>query len=120
MASRIQTIRKRSVFEAARAKGREVSTAGFIVQALELPDEPSFLVGYTVSKRVGNAVARNRVKRRLRALVRLLIPARAKNGMAYVFIGRKSAIDRPYEKLEGDFKYAFHKLVEDVKDVKGV
>lgn len=98
------------MFEAARASGVEVATAGFIVQALALPEEPHFLVGYTVSKRVGNAVARNRVKRRLRALVRLLIPTRAKNGMAYVFIGRKSAIDRPYEKLEADFKYAFHKL----------
>jgi ribonuclease P protein component len=108
------------MFEAARANGVEVATAGFIVQALTLPDEPHFLVGYTVSKRVGNAVARNRVKRRLRALVRLLIPTRAKSGMAYVFIGRKSAIDRPYEKLEADFKYAFHKLVEGVKNVEGV
>lgn len=121
MMVKINTIRKRSIFEAARDKGVAVSTAGFIVQALAIPDEPNFIVGYTVSKRVGNAVERNRVKRRLRALVRLLIPTRAKKGMAYVFVGRKSAIERPYEKLEADFKYAFHQLVKEVKggeDVK--
>ena len=108
--TKVATIRKRAIFEAARAKGKEVATSGFILQALEMAEEPAFLVGYTVSKRVGNAVARNRVKRRLRALVRLLLPTRAKNHMAYVFIGRKAAIDRPYGKLEADFKYAFHAL----------
>jgi len=94
--AKITTIRKRAIFEAARAGGREVATAGFIIQALEMPEEAQFLVGYTVSKRVGNAVARNRVKRRLRALVRLLIPTRAKNGVAYVFIGRKAANGRSF------------------------
>lgn len=107
---KIITIKKRAIFEAARAKGREISTAGFILQALELSEESGFLVGYTVSRRVGNAVARNRVKRRLRALVRNLLPTRAKKGMAYVFIGRKAALERPFEKLEADFKYAFHAL----------
>ena len=108
--AKIQTIRKRSLFEAARNSANEVSTAGFIVQALKIEEEPHFQVGYTVSKRVGNAVERNRVKRRLRALVRLLLPTRAKSGMAYIFIGRKAALERPYERLEADFKYAFHKL----------
>ena len=107
---KIVTIRKRAIFDAARQRGREIATAGFIVQALEIKEESGFLVGYTVSKRVGNAVARNRVKRRLRALVRLLLQTRAKKGMAYVFIGRKAALDRPYAKLEADFKYAFHAL----------
>lgn len=108
--AKIVTIRKRAVFEAARTRGKAVSTAGFVIQALEISGESGFSVGYTVSKRVGNAVMRNRVKRRLRALVKDLLPPRAKNGMAYVFIGKKAAIDRPFDKLEADFKYAFHSL----------
>jgi ribonuclease P protein component len=111
---KIITIKKRAVFEAARAKGTAVSTAGFIVQALEIHEQSGFTVGYTVSKRVGNAVVRNRVKRRLRALVQKLLPERAKGGVAYVFIGKKAAFDRPFERLEADFKYAFHQLVKGV------
>ena len=116
MPALITPIRKRAHFEAARKSGREAATAGFIVQALPMEEVPGMLVGYTVSRKVGNAVMRNRVKRRLRALVRLLLPERGKPQTAYVFIGRKAAIDRPYEKLEADFKFAFHSLNGTARD----
>ena len=59
-------------------------------------------VGFTASKKVGNAVARNRAKRRLAAAVRLLLPSLAQPGQAYVFIARGTSVDAPYAQIEQD------------------
>lgn len=108
--AKCETIKKRSVFLEARAKGRSFMVAGFILQVLEINEENKFLVGFTASKKIGNAVVRNRARRRLKALVQKILPARAKNGFAYVFIAKKATLDRPFERLEADLKYALHQV----------
>lgn len=73
-------------------------------------------VGFTCSKKVGNAVARNRAKRRLREVARKLLPKIGQPGWDYVLIGRATATaQRPFEDLQGDLIYALKKLHKDLK-----
>ena len=84
-------LKNRSDFlRAARAK--KVVTPGFILQVRDRrDDDPMIRVGYTCSKKVGNAVARNRAKRRLREIARLVLPLHGSTGHDYVLIGRAAA-----------------------------
>ena len=66
-------------------------------------------VGYTVSKKVGGAVVRNRMKRRLRALARELLPEAGVQGADHVLIGRQSGIERDFTALRGEFGKALAK-----------
>ncbi len=66
-------------------------------------------IGFTASKKVGNAVARNRAKRRLRAVVAEVIPGYAVGGRDYVLIGRKATLRRPYADLLADLKQALRR-----------
>jgi len=74
--------------------------------------QPVTRVGYTASKKVGNAVFRNRAKRRLRAVVRDVLGARDMPGTEdYVLIARAGAtVSRPYDALIGDLEHALRKL----------
>ena len=63
--------------------------------------------GFTATKKLGNAVVRNRVKRRLREAVRLIAPQKALDGYEYVLIGRKSTLKRPFSALLHDLTIAF-------------
>ncbi len=67
-------------------------------------------VGFTVTKRVGNAVIRNRVRRRLRAAAAEVIPHVAAPDADYVLIGRKATLKRPYGELVGDLEAALKRL----------
>jgi len=110
MTARLTTLTKRTDFlSAARAKRQ--ATKGLILQARKrTPDEgdPDLVrVGYTCSKKVGNAVKRNRAKRRLRAIAREVLPAKGQPGWDYVLIGRAGVtVERPYIDLAGDLAYA--------------
>ena len=74
-------------------------------------DDPAVRVGFTCSKKVGNAVARNRAKRRLREIARLDLPALSKPGHDYVLIGKKDATaNRDFEAMRADFAKALAKL----------
>jgi len=66
-------------------------------------------VGFTVSKKVGNAPERNRVRRRLREMVRLS-PAEMRQGYDYVLIGRRAALGLPFERLVEDFMRALNRV----------
>jgi ribonuclease P protein component len=88
--ARLETLLKRSDFLAA-ARARRQSRPGFNLQArLRGPVETAVAirVGFTCSKKVGNAVARNRAKRRLRAAARAVLPEAGRPGWDYVLVGR--------------------------------
>jgi len=73
-------------------------------------DEDMVRVGFTVTKKIGNAVARNRMKRRFRALVRDTFPDHAIAGADHVLIGRSSGIERDYATLAAELKRALARL----------
>jgi ribonuclease P protein component len=111
----LTVLRKRADFLRA-ARARRQGTGGMMVQARKRgTDEASGIrVGFTCSKKVGNAVARNRAKRRLREVARMVLPLQGRDGWDYVLIGRaKTTADRPFELLKGDLIYALKKLHPD-------
>ena len=71
---------------------------------------PHARIGYTASKKVGNAVARNRAKRRLRGLVHEVLRPVAKPSLDYVLVGRHTTLTRPWPKLKSDLKHALAQL----------
>lgn len=67
-------------------------------------------VGYTVSKTVGNAVIRNKAKRRLREAFKKLVPSYAKNRYDYILIARKEIAGFDYDKIFADLKFCFKNI----------
>lgn len=107
----VAILRNRADFlRAARALRR--GTDGMLVQARYRDDgDPTIRVGYTCSKKIGNAVARNRAKRRLRAVVAESLLPGAQSGWDYVLVGRPGVtIDRDFQALKGDLTYALRKI----------
>ena len=95
------------------ARGKRVAMPGFVLQMLKRPeaDDSGIRVGYTCSKKVGNAVARNRAKRRLREVARAILTAQGHVNHDYVLIGRKSATAAlPFDRLLADMEKALHIL----------
>jgi ribonuclease P protein component len=109
-ASGVGRLKRRPEFLAVAGARRKWVAPGLILQARRHDDrqhpdagEPSLRVGFTASKKVGNAVARNRAKRRLRAAARTVLPARGRPGWDYVLIGRPEATAaRPFASLCDD------------------
>jgi ribonuclease P protein component len=67
-------------------------------------------LGFTVSKKVGNAVARNRVKRRLKAVARVILMAKSPKNLDLVIIGRQNTLKRPFSDLVTDLEIALKKI----------
>ena len=84
----LERLKQRSDFLRA-ARANVVRRHAFMLQARDRNEGGSVRVGFTCSKKVGNAVARNRAKRRLREVARLDLPALARPGWDYVLIGRR-------------------------------
>jgi ribonuclease P protein component len=102
----MERLKQRAEFLAA-AKGVKVPAAAFVLQALRRSDEAAPRFGFTASKKVGNAVERNRVRRRLREIVRRT-PAEA--GHDYVLIGRRTALKLPFDRMIAEFEGALTRL----------
>ena len=84
---------------------------GFVLLVRDRGDEsPDMRIGITVSKKVGNAVVRNRMKRRFRALARAVLPESGVPGADHVLIGRNGGIERPYADLKAELARACAKL----------
>ncbi len=103
----LRVLKARSEFLKA-ARGPRRATPGFILQIRDRRDgDETIGVGFTCSKKVGNAVARNRAKRRLREIARLDLPANGKPGHDYVLIGRAGhTAALPFEQLRADLRGA--------------
>jgi ribonuclease P protein component len=93
----------------ATATGRRVPAGPFVLQARQRDDRGPPRVGFTVTKKTGNAVERNRIRRRLRELVRLSNDT-MQAGHDYVLIGRRGALNAPFEKMADDFIRALQRL----------
>lgn len=86
---------------------------GFVLQVASVPTDmhlPAIRVGFTVSRKVGNAVMRNRVRRRLREIARMVIPAEARSDLDYVLVGRQGAIARDFAALRRELFDALKRL----------
>lgn len=122
MGQPLDILKKRRQFLQVAASQRKWVTPGFVLQLnvrgaiRSATRDDQFLesprVGFTVTKRVGNAVVRNKVKRRLRAAAAEVVPSHASAGNDYVLIGRKQALERPFQSLTSDLKWALRKLDE--------
>lgn len=108
----LTSLRRRADFLAAARAGCRQGTATMLVQGRRRGDgDPGLRVGFTCSKKIGNAVTRNRAKRRLRAAARRVLPAHGRPGWDYVLVGKPGATaDCAFDRLERDLIYALKKL----------
>lgn len=98
-------LRRRSQFLAV-ARGVRAATPSLVLQALRHDgDEPR--IGFTTSRKVGNAVERNRARRRLREAARAIAPAYARPDHDYVIVGRRATLSAEYASILHDLTRAF-------------
>jgi ribonuclease P protein component len=102
-------LKRRAEFLRVAAQGRKCSTPGLVLQAATAA-EGDVRLGFTCSKKVGNAVARNRARRRLKAAAAALMPDAAARGYDYVLIGRTETLKRPYALLLQDLRLALKRV----------
>ncbi|MEQ8287438.1 ribonuclease P protein component [Thalassospira sp.] len=116
----VERLKKRTEFLRVAGTRRKWVTQGLILQGAPRPgikpdteyagEDQLVRVGFTVTKKVGKAVVRNRVRRRLRAVAEQLMSEHALPGWDYVVIGRNQTIDRPFEKLIDDMRFALRRV----------
>jgi ribonuclease P protein component len=101
MAQSIITIKKRSTYLYVKNNGKFISTKSFNIQILQQSDlNNEIAIGYTATKRLGNAVTRNRAKRRMKELARKVITKYGKINSYYVLIAKNSILTKPFKELE--------------------
>lgn len=108
----LQVLTKRADF-VRTSQARRQGTPGIHLQGRKRAEGEAtgIRVGFTCSKKVGNAVARNRAKRRLREVARIVLPEMGRDGWDYVLVGRKDLTDSlPFDRLVEDMRRAIKKV----------
>src|SRR5690348_17194963 len=105
----MERLKQRADFLAA-AKGARVPAGPFVLQSRARGDAGPARFGLTVSRKVGTAVERNRVRRRLREIVRRNAAVIAQDGHDYVLIGRRAALAMPFATIKAEFLGAMTRL----------
>lgn len=107
-------LKRRAEFVRAAKSGLHASRPGLALQAYRRREDEGpaedIRVGFTTSKKVGNAVTRNRVRRRLREVAEQVLPAEGKLGHDYVLVGRSDAENRDFQDLLADVRNALVKI----------
>ncbi|HMN38370.1 MAG TPA: ribonuclease P protein component [Hyphomicrobium sp.] len=106
----LKTIKKRPDFLAVRGGARASVPCCLMEAKPRAPggaplEGPRF--GFTITKKLGNAVARNRIRRRLKAAISQIAPLYAHDGFDYVLVARAAALDKPYAELVDELTRAF-------------
>ena len=114
MPASVQRLRKRDEFVAC-ARARRVNRHCFTLQGRDRPDGSTVAAdavrfGLTATKKLGGAVVRNRIRRRLRAAALAVLPEHGRKGWDYVLIGRSAALTCPYQSLVADLERALEML----------
>ncbi len=109
---KIETLKKRNDFLRVANANRKWVTPAMVVQTCMQPENDDHIirVGFTASKKVGNAVQRNRAKRRMREVVKRVMAFSAEKKHDYVIIARKEIADLPFNELIRDLKWALKRL----------
>lgn len=111
MRTAFERLTRRADYRRLTRSRQRCAAPGLVLQAQPRPDSGgSARLGLTASRRVGNAVRRNRAKRRLRALAERVIPLHARAGHDYVLIARTATVDRPFAALVADLETAMKRL----------
>ncbi|MEZ5894106.1 MAG: ribonuclease P protein component [Parvularculaceae bacterium] len=106
----VSAIKKRQDFLAMRGAPGASSPAFLMLARANPANHGAARIGLTVTKKIGGAVVRNRIRRRLRAAAREIFPQAAQPDTDYVLIARKPAVDRNYALLLDDMKRALLRL----------
>ena len=102
-------LRQRADFLAV-ANGVRINAAAFVVQSRRRDDDGPVRVGFTVTKKHGTATERNRIRRRLRELVKRLDVISMRPHSDYVLVGRRAALNRDFATMLDDLRAALHRL----------
>jgi ribonuclease P protein component len=108
-ARKIARLRRRAEFLRVASAGKKAAIGGVVLQALPRTDELPARLGFTVTKKVGKAVVRNRTRRRLKEAARLVLAQRPVTGVDLVLIGRDSTRKRNFIALQGDIRRALER-----------
>jgi ribonuclease P protein component len=104
-----ERLKRRAEFLRVAGKGRKAPMPGLVLQALARGDDGPARIGFTVTRKVGNAVVRNRARRRLKEAARLLLRDHPVSGVDLVLVGRDKTRARPFEALREDLRRALAK-----------
>ena len=101
-----ETLKRRADFLRLASRGRRFARPGFVLQALRCAPDAPLRVGYTATRKIGNAVLRNRARRRLREALRLVLGQAPVSGFELVLICRRETAALPFAILQGELHAA--------------